>query len=104
MRSLLQHFFLDGSRDLALALPASCNWMLVAFSVVIASLAAYAALGGAGRIRAAVTSFGRLAWQTFRMATISVNRRCSTGVGAQRQSGQQRQAWCWPYARSILRP
>lgn len=56
MHSLLQHFmFLDGSKDLALALPTFYDWMLVTFSAMIASLAAFAALGGARRMSAAET-------------------------------------------------
>lgn len=63
MQSLLPQFlYLDVSRDLETALPTTYNWMLVTLSVMIASLAAYAALGGAGRISAAKTSVAKWSW------------------------------------------
>ena len=63
MQSFLPSFlYFDVSGDLESALPATYNWALVALSVVIASLAAYAALGGAGRISAATTPVAKYAW------------------------------------------
>lgn len=63
MHSLLPSFLnSDGSGNLGPALPATYNWALVALSVMIASLAAYAALGGAGRIGAAKTTVAKYAW------------------------------------------
>ncbi len=63
MIELLPHLaFLDGSKVLGTPLPGAYNWMLVTLSVMIASLAAYAALGGAGRISAAQTSVVKYSW------------------------------------------
>ena len=63
MQSLLPSFiYLDFDGDAANALPASYNWLLVVLSVMIASLAAYAALGGAERIGASQTAAIRHAW------------------------------------------
>ncbi len=63
MQSVLPYFmFLDGSKDLGTALPGTYNWMLVALSVMIASLAAYAALGDAGRISDSETPAAKHLW------------------------------------------
>ena len=63
MQSLLSHFAsLDAARDLGLILPTTYNPMLVTLSVLIASLAAYAALGSAGRISASATSVAKRSW------------------------------------------
>lgn len=73
MHSMPQHFmFLDSSRDMALALPATYDWLLVTCSVAIASLAAYAALGGAGRISAAETTFGKRSWLATGVVTMGI--------------------------------
>ena len=63
MHPLLPSFLgFDVTDDVASALPATYNWSLVGLSVIIASLAAYAALGGAGRIGAARTPLARWSW------------------------------------------
>jgi two-component system, sensor histidine kinase and response regulator len=63
MQSLLQYCgFLDGRIDPTLALPGAYNPILVTLSVLIASLAAYAALGLAGRIGAADTRASKRLW------------------------------------------
>src|SRR5688572_24263124 len=63
MPSLLQYCgFLDGSVDPRLALPGAYNPFLVALSVLIASLGAYASLGLAGRVSAADTAMARRSW------------------------------------------
>ncbi len=73
MQSLVPQFLsLDASTDLGAALPSSYNWMLVTFSVVIASLAAYAALGGAARLKAAETSFDKRAWLVTGAVTMGI--------------------------------
>jgi NO-binding membrane sensor protein with MHYT domain len=60
MPSVLQYCgFLDGSIDPRLAFSGAYNPLLVALSVLIASLAAYASLGLAGRIHAASTPRGK---------------------------------------------
>ena len=59
---LPQFLYLDLSNDLATALPGSYNYMLVLLSVTIASLAAYAALGGADRISAAEKPIAKYLW------------------------------------------
>lgn len=63
MQSLLQYCgFLDGRIDPTLALPGVYNPFLVTLSVLIASLAAYAALGLADRIGAADTHATKRLW------------------------------------------
>ncbi len=54
--------FLDGSIDRALALPGSYNPVLVALSILIASLAAYSAFGLAERISASEKLSVRRSW------------------------------------------
>ena len=61
--SLHQHFlFLNGSVDVQSALRGTYNPLMVAASVLIASLAAYASLGLADRVRAADTSVAKRVW------------------------------------------
>ena len=73
MHSLLPQFLsLDGSRDLGPALLGSYTWLGVALSVTIASLAAFAALGGAGRISAAETSLAKRAWMATGAVTMGI--------------------------------
>lgn len=73
MNSLLPHFSTaDAIASLGPALPASYNVILVIFSVLIAALAAFAALGGAGRIRAAETIGGERAWLTTGAVTMGI--------------------------------
>jgi serine phosphatase RsbU (regulator of sigma subunit)/NO-binding membrane sensor protein with MHYT domain len=63
MYPLLPSFLgFDATHDISAALPATYNWALVVLSVIIASLAAYAALGGAGRISAAKTPVAEWSW------------------------------------------
>ncbi len=63
LTTLLPHFaFLDGSIDPGSAFSGSYSWPLVLLSVLIASLAAYAALGGADRINASKSVAARYAW------------------------------------------
>ena len=63
--SLYQHFlFLDSSVDLQDALQGKYDPFTVIASVLIASLAAYACLGLAHRVRAAETSVAKYAWLT----------------------------------------
>src|SRR2546425_5360786 len=63
IESLHHHWmFLDESLDPRRALLSSYDPALVVLSVVIASLAAYAVLGLAGRISAAETRFAKRAW------------------------------------------
>ena len=63
MDSLDHHWvFLDGSIDPSLAVTGTYHPMLVTLSIVIASLAAYAALGLAERIRAADTPLAKRSW------------------------------------------
>ena len=63
MRSLLQYCgFLDGSIDPRLAFTGAYDPLLVALSVLIASLAAYASLGLAGRISAASAAASKRTW------------------------------------------
>ena len=63
MQSLLSHFAsLEAARDLGSTLLTTYNPMLVTLSVMIASLAAYAALGSAGRISASATSVAKRSW------------------------------------------
>jgi len=57
----MNHFFYDG-RDLSQALETSYDASLVVQSIAIASLASYAALSVAGRIRAAESSNKRSIW------------------------------------------
>jgi len=57
----MNHYFYDG-RDLSLALDTSYNASLVILSIAIASLASYAALSVAGRIRAADSGNKRRIW------------------------------------------
>ena len=71
MHSLLPHF-LEFGKTLESALPASYNWILVACSVAIASLAAFAALGGAGRIIAAETTFAKRGWLATGAVTMGI--------------------------------
>ena len=60
---MLEHLtFTDGSYDLSLALDGSYEPGLVVLSVCIATLAAYAALGLAGRASASETARTRFAW------------------------------------------
>ena len=64
MHQLLPSFlYLDVSRDLESALPGTYNWMLVALSVMIAYLAAYAALGETPR--------GEPLWGNQRLACVN---------------------------------
>ncbi len=72
MHPLLPQFLTLESQGLEAALPSSYNWMLVAFSVVIASLAAYAALGSAVRLKAAETTFDRRAWLATGAVTMGI--------------------------------
>ena len=73
MPSLLQYCgFLDGSMDPRLALPGTYNLPLVALSVLIASLGAYASLGLAGRISAAATAMARRSWLAAGAITMGV--------------------------------
>jgi len=59
----VRHFqFLDGGIDRGLALAGSYDPALVTLSVVVASLAAFAALGVAGRLGAAETTTARWSW------------------------------------------
>ena len=63
MHSLMPHFlYLNETRDLGTALSGSYNPLLVTLSVFIASLASYAALGGADRISAAETLVAKRFW------------------------------------------
>ena len=63
MESLRHHWgFLDGSVDPRLALAATYDPVLVAMSVLIASLAAYAVLGLAERISAAEKPLAKRSW------------------------------------------
>ena len=64
--------FLDGSSDLGPALPGTYDPMLVALSFVVASLAAYAALGLAGRIGAAEGRASRRLWLAAGAASMGV--------------------------------
>jgi len=64
--------FLDESLDARLALPSTYDPTLVALSIVIASLAAYAVLGLAGRISAAETRLAKRAWLTAGAVTMGV--------------------------------
>src|SRR6266550_2413358 len=73
LESLHHHWaFLDESLDPRLALPGTYDPTLVALSIVIASLAAYAVLGLAGRISAAETRFAKRAWLTAGAVTMGV--------------------------------
>lgn len=54
--------FLDKGSDLGLAMPGTYNLFLVTLSVAIACLAAYAALGLSGRIRAAERAIAKRIW------------------------------------------
>ena len=56
--------FLDRSSDLGPALPGTYDLALVMLSFVVASVAAYAALGVAGRMGAAETPIARRSWLT----------------------------------------
>ena len=63
MQTLLPQFAsLDSGGELGLAMRTAYNPILVTVSILIATLAAHAALGGAGRMRAARTSTGRRLW------------------------------------------
>ena len=63
MHSLWPTFlYVDADIDVATALPGSYDWTLVLLSIVIATLAAYAALGGADRMSAAETPPARYFW------------------------------------------
>jgi serine phosphatase RsbU (regulator of sigma subunit)/NO-binding membrane sensor protein with MHYT domain len=74
MDSLLPQFlYLHQTRDLGTALSGVYNPLLVTLSVLIAILAAYAALGGAGRISVAETLVAKRIW----LATGSV----AMGIG-----------------------
>jgi len=73
LESLHHHWaFLDESLDPRLALAGTYDPTLVALSIVIASLAAYAVLGLAGRISAAETRFAKRAWLTAGAVTMGV--------------------------------
>ena len=63
MQSLFPQFLTPGkSGDLGLPLSTTYDLILVALSVIIASLAAYAALGAAGRISASETAVAKRSW------------------------------------------
>ena len=64
--------FLDGSIDLRLAATGTYHPMLVTLSIVIASLAAYAALGLAERIRAADTRLAKRSWLAVGAVTMGI--------------------------------
>ncbi len=73
MHPLIPQFLtLEISKGLETALPSSYNWMLVAFSVMIASLAAYAALGSAARLKTAETTFDKRAWLATGAVTMGI--------------------------------
>jgi NO-binding membrane sensor protein with MHYT domain len=73
MQSVLQYCgFLDGSLDARLAFPGAYDPFLVALSVLIASLAAYASLGLAGRISAAATASSKRAWLAAGAVTMGI--------------------------------
>jgi two-component system sensor histidine kinase/response regulator len=73
IESLHHHWaFLDESLDSRLALPGTHDPTLVVLSIVIASLAAYAVLGLAGRISAAETRLAKRAWLTAGAMTMGV--------------------------------
>ena len=74
MQSLLQYCgFLDGRSDLRLAFPAAYDPILVTLSILIASLAAYAALGLAGRIHAADTRAAKRLWLAAGAVTMGID-------------------------------
>ena len=64
--------FLDRSSDLGPALPGTYDLALVPLSFVVASLAAYAALGVAGRMGAAETPIARRSWLTAGAASMGL--------------------------------
>ena len=71
--SLHHHLvFLDETLDPRLALPETYDPTLVALSIIIASLAAYAVLGLAGRISAAETRLAKRSWLAAGAVTMGV--------------------------------
>ncbi len=73
MESLLHHSgFLDGSVDPASALVATYHPTLVALSIVVASLAAYAVLGLAERISAAGGALAKRSWLSAGAVTMGI--------------------------------
>src|SRR5207247_9440402 len=73
LESLHHHWaFLDESLDPRLALPETYDPTLVALSIIIASLAAYAVLGLAGRISAAETRLAKRSWLAAGAVTMGV--------------------------------
>src|SRR5690242_7120397 len=73
MESLRHHWgFLDGSVDPRLALATTYDPVLVAVSVLIASLAAYAVLGLAERISAAEKPLAKRAWLVAGAVTMGI--------------------------------
>src|SRR5256885_12789245 len=73
MESLRHHWgFLDGTIDSGLALAGTYDPWLVALSVVIASLAAYAVLGLAERISAADKPLAKRSWLAAGAVTMGI--------------------------------